>query len=120
MWTHLPDTRLGLLVDSADFEYDKDPTNWDNRNEDLLKKYLIPIPSSGNKGGVRNYNGGVAGLTGLGKSTIYKLIQTEDFPAPVRLAERAVGWKSTDVVEWIKNRPYTQIPTQCNLEREVA
>ena len=59
-------------------------------------------------------------VTGLGKSTIYKLIQTEDFPAPVRLAERSVGWKNIDVFEWLKNRPYTHIPSQCNSQSEVA
>ena len=33
--------------------------------------------------------------TGLGRSTIYRLIAEHKFPTPVRLAGRAVGWRRT-------------------------
>ncbi len=33
---------------------------------------------------------------GLGRSTIYRLIAAQSFPAPVKLAGRAVGWRRTD------------------------
>jgi predicted DNA-binding transcriptional regulator AlpA len=35
---------------------------------------------------------------GLGRSTIYRLIASQDFPAPVKLAGRAVGWRWRDGV----------------------
>ena len=34
---------------------------------------------------------------GLGSSFIYLLIQREEFPKPVRLGKRAVGWPEAEV-----------------------
>jgi prophage regulatory protein len=31
-------------------------------------------------------------LTGLGRTTIYRLMAEHKFPAPVRLAKRAIAW----------------------------
>jgi prophage regulatory protein len=39
-------------------------------------------------------------ITGLGRSTIYRLIAEKRFPRPVQLATRAVGWRSTDLERW--------------------
>ncbi len=39
--------------------------------------------------------------TGLGKATIYRKIARNEFPRPVRLGERAVGWKATGIDSWI-------------------
>ncbi len=41
-------------------------------------------------------------LTTLGRTTIYAKIKTGEFPEPVRLSERAVAWRETEVREWIK------------------
>jgi prophage regulatory protein len=38
--------------------------------------------------------------TGLGRSTIYRLIAAKQFPAPVRLTGRAIGWRSADIERW--------------------
>jgi prophage regulatory protein len=35
-------------------------------------------------------------LTGLGRSTIYRLIADQKFPSPVRPGTRAVAWRRTD------------------------
>ena len=43
--------------------------------------------------------------TGLGRSTIYRLMATKRFPMPVRLASRAVGWRSTDLDRWSQSLP---------------
>ena len=43
--------------------------------------------------------------TGLQRATIYKLIEAGDFPKPVRLTPRAVGWKSAEIDEWIDSLP---------------
>jgi prophage regulatory protein len=49
----------------------------------------------------------VEALTGLARSTIYKLLQTGDFPAPVRLTAKSVAWRSEDVSAWIDARVST-------------
>lgn len=41
---------------------------------------------------------------GLGRSTIYEMIKAGDFPAPVSLGARAVGWLSDEVDAWIESR----------------
>jgi prophage regulatory protein len=43
--------------------------------------------------------------TGLARSTIYRLIAEEKFPAPVVLAARAVAWRRTDLERWSEARP---------------
>ena len=44
-------------------------------------------------------------MTGLGRSTIYRLIAEHKFPSPVRLGPRAVAWRSSDLNEWSDVRP---------------
>ena len=47
----------------------------------------------------------VVRLTGLGRSTIYRLIAEHKFPAQVRLGTRAVGWRWSDLERWSAARP---------------
>ena len=47
----------------------------------------------------------VVGVTGLSKSTIYQMIKTNDFPRPLRLGKRAVGWRQSDIASWLEQRP---------------
>lgn len=42
----------------------------------------------------------VARLTGLGRSTIYRLVAQGRFPSPVKLAGRAVAWRRSDLERW--------------------
>lgn len=42
--------------------------------------------------------------TGIARSTIYKLIGEGDFPKPVPLVSRTVGWVESEVQEWIRGR----------------
>ena len=42
--------------------------------------------------------------TGLGRSTIYRLIALNRFPVPVRLGERAVAWRRADIDRWSRDR----------------
>lgn len=44
-------------------------------------------------------------ITGLGRSTIYRLIANHEFPSPVRLTSRAVAWRSSDITAWSEARP---------------
>lgn len=47
----------------------------------------------------------VVRMTGLGRSTIYRLMAENKFPSPVRLAKRAVGWRRIDLDQWSAGRP---------------
>jgi prophage regulatory protein len=44
-------------------------------------------------------------MTGLGRSTIYRMIADKRFPGPVRLGPRAVAWRRTDLEQWSDARP---------------
>ncbi|EML5730764.1 AlpA family transcriptional regulator [Pseudomonas aeruginosa] len=48
--------------------------------------------------------GAVIESTGLARSTIYKLVGSGDFPKPVPLVGRSVGWVESEVHDWIKGR----------------
>ena len=47
----------------------------------------------------------VVRMTGLGRSTIYRLIADQKFPCPVRLGPRAVAWRRSDLDRWSEARP---------------
>jgi prophage regulatory protein len=47
----------------------------------------------------------VTRMTGLARSTIYRLVAQRKFPSPVRIANRAVAWRRTDLEHWSKDRP---------------
>jgi prophage regulatory protein len=44
-------------------------------------------------------------LTGLGRSTIYRLMAEDEFPQPVRLTRRLIAWRRTDLDQWSDGRP---------------
>jgi prophage regulatory protein len=64
------------------------------RGEDISPALLLRI-------------GTVVKVTGLGRSTIYRLIAKADFPSPVRLTNRVVAWRRTDLEKWSEARPLT-------------
>ena len=41
---------------------------------------------------------------GLSRSTIYTKIAAGEFPAPIALGARAVGWLESDIIAWIESR----------------
>lgn len=43
-------------------------------------------------------------LTGLGRSTIYRMGRRERIPCPVKLATRAVAWRRADLDRWSETR----------------
>ena len=49
--------------------------------------------------------GSVIRMTGLCRSTIYRLVAQDKFPSPVRLATRAIAWRRTDLERWSEVRP---------------
>ena len=46
-------------------------------------------------------------VTGLARSTVYRMVAEHTFPAPVKLTKRAVGWRHDDVRQWTIGRPST-------------
>jgi prophage regulatory protein len=42
----------------------------------------------------------VKNKTGLGKTTLYGMIKGGEFPAPVKIGGRAVGWVESEVDQW--------------------
>jgi prophage regulatory protein len=49
----------------------------------------------------------VKAVTGLSKSSLYALIRASNFPAPVRLGPRTVGWVRSEVKQWADERVLT-------------
>jgi prophage regulatory protein len=44
-------------------------------------------------------------VTGLGTTSIWKLVKERDFPPPVHLTGRARAWRSDEIQAWIDSRP---------------
>lgn len=43
----------------------------------------------------------VISTTGLSRSTIYRLADRGEFPAPIKLAARTTAWAAAEVGQWI-------------------
>lgn len=43
--------------------------------------------------------------TGISRAQVYTLIGCDEFPRPIRIGKRAVGWIETDIQAWINSRP---------------
>lgn len=46
----------------------------------------------------------VMAVTGMGRSWLYCAVAEGRFPSPVRLGARAIGWKRSDVQDWLNSR----------------
>lgn len=38
---------------------------------------------------------------GLTRSSIYKMMENGEFPRPIKLGRRAVGWRADEVANWL-------------------
>lgn len=45
----------------------------------------------------------VEDATGLSRSTIYARLRDKTFPAAVKLGPRAVGWRTSDIEDFLSN-----------------
>lgn len=45
---------------------------------------------------------------GLSGTTIWRLVRDKRFPAPIRLSTNAIGWRESDVEEWLRSRVDTK------------
>jgi prophage regulatory protein len=46
----------------------------------------------------------VLAAIGMGSTWLHEAVKRGDFPAPVRLSARAVGWRRSDVESWLASR----------------
>ena len=49
----------------------------------------------------------VSAVVGLARSTLWRRVRDNEFPAPVKLGgprSRAVGWREADVEQWLAER----------------
>ena len=44
-------------------------------------------------------------MVGISKSVLYEMIGREQFPRPVRISLRAVGWRQRDIDDWLESLP---------------
>ena len=47
----------------------------------------------------------VQAITGLSRSTIYRLTRAGFFPEPLKIGPRAVAWRASEIEEWLAARP---------------
>lgn len=51
----------------------------------------------------------VVAACGISRSTIYEMIRRGEFPRPIKLGARAVGWRRSDIEAWLASRPAARI-----------
>ena len=44
-------------------------------------------------------------MTSLSRSTLYVMMRSGDFPEPLKLGQRAVRWRASEVQDWLDTRP---------------
>ena len=42
----------------------------------------------------------------LSRATVYKMIGRSEFPQPVQIGQRSVGWLTEEVNSWLESRPH--------------
>ena len=42
----------------------------------------------------------VMDMTGLSRSSIYLRVSTDEFPKPVKIGRRAIGWPEERIIAW--------------------
>lgn len=53
----------------------------------------------------------VEAATGLSRSSLYAMMDSGDFPRPIRIGRRAVAWPESAVLAWLADRP-SAVPTR--------
>ena len=47
--------------------------------------------------------------TGLSRSTLYRKVDQGTFPTQVQIAARCVGWRESDVIDWMRNPMFFRV-----------
>ena len=56
--------------------------------------------------------GDLTQLLGISRSSIHNWTKTGQFPKPIKLGPRAIGWWSDEIEAWIKNRSNQPLSSQ--------
>ncbi len=51
----------------------------------------------------------VESRTGLSRSTLYTMMAEGNFPRPVKLGARAVGWAESEIAAWLDGRKAARV-----------
>ncbi len=54
----------------------------------------------------------VVEITTLSRSTLFRMTEGGQFPAPRQIGERRVGWLSDEVQAWLLNRPHAMLKNE--------
>lgn len=46
----------------------------------------------------------IEAISGLNRSTLYRLIKAGNFPEPIHLSARSVAWKGSEIAAWVDIR----------------
>jgi prophage regulatory protein len=46
----------------------------------------------------------VVRVTGMSRSQVYRLVDLDQFPRPIKLSERSVAWSSAEIEKWQRSR----------------
>jgi prophage regulatory protein len=49
----------------------------------------------------------VSNLIKISTTQIYRLINKGNFPRPYQISERSVGWRLSDIAEWLNSKSQT-------------
>jgi prophage regulatory protein len=55
-------------------------------------------------------------ITGVSIATVYRWIGAGEFPPPVKLGSNSVGWRESEVREWLESRERVGSPTATDLD----
>ncbi|OIQ70916.1 prophage CP4-57 regulatory protein (AlpA) [mine drainage metagenome] len=56
----------------------------------------------------------VEAATGLSRSSVYRLAAAGQFPKPISLGPRAVGWRADEINRWIEERTAERDGASCH------
>jgi predicted DNA-binding transcriptional regulator AlpA len=59
-------------------------------------------------------------VTGLSRTTLWRLERQGDFPARLRLGLNSIGWREDEIARWIDARPRGMTSTTPNQRGESA
>lgn len=46
----------------------------------------------------------VMAYLGVSKTTVYRLVNANKFPKPIKTGSRSIAWREGDVVRWVEER----------------
>ena len=51
-------------------------------------------------------------MVGVGYTTIWEMMARGEFPSSIQIAPRAVGWRESEILDWLESRPRVAEPVE--------